>query len=440
MTRRRRSARTLAVAGVGLVGLARVATGCGDPTYEESHLVTVEAGVPDASNDALVAPRDTAVDDGGHDDEQETSVGDRGTLVAAGEVAVADTTCAARGGTFAALGPDPGADAGDADGGPAALDPVVGTFLVGARRALALAGSEGALLVDADGQNLSTTTLVAGTSGAVVASEGTNLGVAAANGTSEVVYARFDATGQAVGAPMTVTGSELRTNVALGAGGGHALVVWTTETAVRARGVDDGVLGTTAFDLASPAATSFFLASAAFDGADGFGVAYSAAGSAGAYAMTFVHAKSAGPDPGGAVLLLESARPIGLAALARTSAGYALLFNAPGPAVDLVLLDAGGHPTTPVQRLEGASTGWALAVNGGELGVVAGRASGEVEFRPFSAADAHALGSWVCLDAASQDPDERATVDADGAGYAVVYRRPSRGEALVRFDHLGTGP
>jgi len=158
---------------------------------------------------------------------------------------------------------------------------------------------------------------------------------------------------------------------------------------------------------------------------------------------------AAGADRAGLELLAGPSQ-FGVAKLVRIPTGYALLYNASG-AVFLAFLGDDGKPTSAVRRLAGATVGWDVAVGAGgaELGVVARRASGEAEFRPFSTADGHAIGGWVCLDAPSVgDPDQRAAIDADpgaagdagAGGYAVVYRTPARVEGLARFDHLGTGP
>jgi hypothetical protein len=104
-----------------------------------------------------------------------------------------------------------------------------------------------------------------------------------------------------------------------------------------------------------------------------------------------------------------------------------------------MLLDGAGKATGTVRNFLGASVPFDIAAQGSEVGILAQRASGEVEFRPL-AADGHPLGGWICLDGPSTDPFEFASIDTEqSTGYAVLYRTPGYAETLVRFDHLGVG-
>jgi hypothetical protein len=202
--------------------------------------------------------------------------------------------------------------------------------------------------------------------------------------------------------------------------------------------IDGGApTGAAAFDVVSRAATAFFCGSVAADGAGGFGLAWAGSAGAAAYELHFAHVTSGGAvDASGT--LLSTPRPIAVAALARTPDAFALLYNVAGSSAYLALVGTDGKPTGPARLLGGASSGWGLAANGASLGVVARRQAG-VAFRPLSAAG-QASGDWVCLDGASDDRDQTAAIDADGAGFAVVYRSPARIETLARFDATGTGP
>jgi hypothetical protein len=86
--------------------------------------------------------------------------------------------------------------------------------------------------------------------------------------------------------------------------------------------------------------------------------------------------------------------------------------------------------------LDGAAYGWDLAVLGTELGVVAKRPTGEPQFRPLDAAGAP-TGPWVCLEGPIADPFQQVAIDADGTGYAIVYRDPDGAEQLLKLNHLG---
>jgi hypothetical protein len=420
------------LAGIGLpFVLAAASAACGNDPYTFAPLG--EGGVAETST--LDAP--TPI---GRDARAPT---DHGTLAAAPTVEIADTACKPRGGTPIAVdgiinnsSGDGGVEAGDAGAPPASIGPVVATVRIGTRRAAQLTGSGGVLLFDADGANASSTPVVAGEVGNVVASEGTALGVAAYAGNA-VRYARFDAQGQAVGAPLIIT-TEVTSGMAIAGGGGRALVVWSSTDAVRARVVRDGVVAAAPFDIASKAATTFFTATAVSDGADGFGVAWSGSRGPSAYELRFGHARDGSADVPD-VELLTSKSPYSVVQVARTADGYALLYNAPGSSVFVARLDGSGKPLGPLMRLAGATLGWGIAAQGSEIGVVARRSTGEIQFRSF-AANGAALGDWVCFEPSTGDPDLQATIDSDPVGYAVVYRSSAHTNSLVRLDRLGTGP
>jgi hypothetical protein len=40
-------------------------------------------------------------------------------------------------------------------------------------------------------------------------------------------------------------------------------------------------------------------------------------------------------------------------------------------------------------------------------------------------------GPWICLDAPNDNQASRVGIDAEGAGYVVVYRSASRAEILI---------
>jgi hypothetical protein len=420
------------VAGLGLpFGFAALSAACSDrPT---TRAVLGEAGLIETSRADVPAPPVSR-------DARASS--DRGTLAGATVVEIPDTPCKPHGGTSVVVECGSGLDDGGTDGSEAgggspagSIGPIVTTVRVDARRAAQVIGSGGALLFDSDGASPSSALLLAGETGNAIGSEGALLGVAGF--TSEGVrYARFDAQGRPVGLAQAIT-TEPATTVAVAGGGGRALVVWSSTDSVRARSLREGVVAGASFDVATNAATTFFTASIAYDGADGFGVAWSGARGPGAYELRFGHARDVSADLPD-VELLTAMSPYSVVQIARTGTGYALLYNAPAGAF-LARLDGKGEPVGALMRLAGATMGWGVAAQGSEIGVVARRSTGEIEFRSF-AANGAALGDWVCFDAPSGDPELAAAIDSDAVGYAIVYRNPAHTNSLVRLDRLGTGP
>ncbi len=355
-----------------------------------------------------------------------------GTLAPIDIEDVPDTACVARGGSTVELYPsDPYA-------------PLFGRLeSVGSRRVTGNAlGIEGMVTFDADGANASSPPTAIG-NGNRFASEGSTIGITALDGTN-VIYQRYDAQGAAVGSELSLGTAPVAKLPQIGGGEGEALVVWADGDSLLARGIDTN--GAAAGPEFSFGANTYddHLSVAIAHRSGGFAVAWAGDYTAGTYATRFVRTTATGLE-GASTGFTTGTDPLVVNRLVKTPTGYAVLMTGPLPNVEpfVVLLDEQGQATGPAYKLLGAHFAWDIAAQGTELGVLAGRATGEPEFRPFDASMAP-LGSWVCLDVPG-DITDRGGIDANGTGYAVVYYRPElpvpQGkEIFAVFDHLGTGP
>jgi hypothetical protein len=351
---------------------------------------------------------------------------------------VPDAPCVPKGGVSPVLyGPEAGAPA------PSLL------VKVGAGRAAQGSSTEGFVTFDADGANPSPMpTAMAGSAQNLLTSTGNALVLAGdvPAAPDHIIFQRFDATGASFGVEDADTNEESR-NFTTGASGAQALLAWAGPNAVRAAGVDmNGALAGPVYDLAVTYLTANFSAAITDDGNGSFAVAFAGSDTGSRYQTVFAlgTATKRLVDP---VELFTGPRPVTAVQMVRTPEGCAILLAAGGSDhfALLVFVDPTGTPLHPGIQLGGSSTAYGLAVQGSEVGVLTRGTSGTlgqtkhtVRFRAFDLTGAP-LGSWVCLDTPANDPNEDGAIDADGTGYAVIYRAPDGSDVFVRFDHLGTG-
>jgi hypothetical protein len=315
-------------------------------------------------------------------------------------------------------------------GGPPRFDRLV---TVGANRAAQEASIGGFVAMDMDGGNPSAEVIYASILHNQIASDGASLGVVAVEET--LLFQRFDDQGALVGGLLDVS-PDAPAKVAIAAHSGGWLMAWQFADTVRARVVaSDGSFAGPTADLGTGAADLTIVAAPA---PGGFAVAWSGNVGAGEYRTYFVHTAADGSG-GSVVEVARGAEPHEVVRLVPTPTGHALLLNGGPPiwAAYVVLFDGNGEVASPAFDLEGAFVTRDVAVLGSEIGVVAGRASDETEFRAFDATMAP-LGPWVCL-AGPTSSGEPAAIDIDPNGYAVLYRTPAGATNLARFDRLGTG-
>jgi hypothetical protein len=269
----------------------------------------------------------------------------------------------------------------------------------------------------------------------LVASEEVTLGLVASDGTS-IRFQRYGADEQPIG-PEVVLGSASGIGLSIAGQPGGSLAVWGASPGMRARYVDDSGALMPAYDFGEATPGAGLVSSVARAEAD-FAVLWSAKGDDGAH--TWFARLGAAAALGPEVDLTGAAGDHYVVKLVRTQGGYAALLNGGSPltAAYLIVLNEAGGVVGPARRLLGATFGWDLAALGSSLGVLAFREDGSTEFRPFSAAG-DPLGDWRCVDGPSSQSFNLAAIDADGPGYAIVYRAPDGAERFVRTNATGTG-
>jgi hypothetical protein len=269
----------------------------------------------------------------------------------------------------------------------------------------------------------------------LVGAEETTLGLVASDGNS-IRFQRYGANEQPMGAEV-VLGSASGIGLGIAGAPGGSLAVWGTSPGMRARFVDEngGVLPAYDFGAATPGSG---LVSSVTRASTDFAVLWSAKGDDGARSWFARLGPAAALAP--EVDLTGAAGDHYVVKVVPTSGGYAALLNGGSPltAAYLIFLDEAGGVVGPARHLLGATFGWDLAAVGGSVGVLAYRADKSTEFRPFSAAG-DPLGDWKCLDGPSAQSFNLAAIDADGAGFAIVYRAPDGAERFVRTNATGTG-
>ncbi|MBK9259262.1 MAG: hypothetical protein IPM54_05440 [Polyangiaceae bacterium] len=270
----------------------------------------------------------------------------------------------------------------------------------------------------------------------LVASEGNTIGLVAADGT-DIRFQRYSSNDAPVGLSV-VLGSASGAGVAIaGDSAGGSLVVWADGTTMHGRFVDSSGNAQAPFAFAEGSSTNAIVTSMARSG-DEFGFAWSSMDN-GVARGRFVRLSKTG-IVGSIVDLTGDAYKHYLVKLVTTPSGYALLLHSGGLTFDtiIVMLDSAGNVVGSARRYLGTSFAMDLAAMGDNLGLVAKRADGSAEFRPLDS-KGDPIGDWKCLDAPSEDTYDQAGIDADGAGWAIVYRTPGGGEKFVRTNLTGTG-
>jgi hypothetical protein len=269
----------------------------------------------------------------------------------------------------------------------------------------------------------------------LVAGEETTIGLVASDGNS-IRFQRYGLNEQPIGQEV-VLGSASGIGLGVAGEAGGSLAVWGASPGMRARFVDENGALTPAYDFgaATPGAG---LVSSIVRAATDFAALWSAKGDDGAHTWFARLGPAAVLAP--EVDLTGAAGDHYVVKLVQTPGGYAALLNGGSPltAAYVIFLDEAGGVVGPARHLVGATFGWDLAAVGGSVGVLAYREDGSTEFRPFDAAGGP-LGDWKCVDGPSAQSFNFAAIDADGAGFAIVYRAPDGAERFVRTNATGTG-
>jgi hypothetical protein len=380
-------------------------------------LVAAGCSGPNAAATTPVMPLDDGgapVEAGRLEDASTLPTGSSGKVVIVDEP---DTACTAPTGIERALYP--------ADAAPA-FDRLA---RVGARRVATSTRTGGFAVFDLDGANAAPLVVLAGSAN-VAASEGATIGMAGIEGT-ELRYARYDASGGKVGATL-VLDNAMTGGLVVGGGAGEALVVWSGDGRMHARGVDaSGALAGASFDFAAGSVVTSFVGSVV-RGESSFAVAWSAPSESGTSRTFFMRASTTGPI-GQALELTGLAPEHEVVQLAKTTTGFAALVQERSPSrVLVVLLDPSGRVAAPARRLLGSTYAFAVSARGAELGVVARRTTGETQLRILGAGGVP-RAAWTCFEVVS-DGALGAGIDAEGAGYAVVRRTAGGVEVLTHVD------
>jgi hypothetical protein len=308
---------------------------------------------------------------------------------------------------------------------------------VGARRVASVADtSSGFVTFDAGGANPSAAPISLGEHFGFAAAEGTTIGLVADTGSS-IVYRRYSADDAPLTGVLTVA-NELPGNLAIAGSGGQSLILWSSASTMRARVVDAaGAFAGPAFGFGEGTVDGYFSGSVTAR-AGGFAAVWTSA-VGGVYVTSFARLGTNGVD-GPVVELTSTTTPHRTTKVAKTASGYAVLFRVElQPTSPVVaVFDEDGLLLGSGYQLLGANTGFDLAVagSGTDLAVVANRVGNQLELRTLDA-NATPVSPWICLDAPNDNQASRAGVDAEGAGYAVVYRSASQAEMLVEVDLFG---
>jgi len=318
--------------------------------------------------------------------------------------------------------------------------------VVGGRRAMIGAG--GFVVFDDDGGNPSGLVSLGEDGVHVGASEGPTLGVASVSeladeSSQEVLFQRYDDEGVAVGDELSL-GPAPTSPALIGGGSGTSLVGWGyigdeelgEKSGLLMNGVGpDGALTGPGFAIEEETFSNTLIGSVVPTGSS-FAVLWSGDQGAG-FLTSFAKVSTQGAL--GAVTNVISSAPVHkMRRMVKTQAGFAVLFQGgiPADAVYVVLLDEDGIVVPPAHRYLGAKYALDLAVQGDEIGLLAVQQDDRPAFRPLGA-DGAVQGPWVCL----TEPQfgAQAALDADGAGYAMVYRTPGGAVELLKTDSLGSG-
>ncbi len=268
-----------------------------------------------------------------------------------------------------------------------------------------------------------------------VASEGNTIGLVASDGTS-IRFQRYSSNDTAVGPTLTLgNGSGAGLTIAGDAAGG-SLVVWANASSLTGQFVDAAGSAQTPFTFADGIAVKS-IATSMVRARTEFALAWSAVDN-GIARGRFVRLSTSG-IVGSIVELTGDSFKHYVVKLVKTPTGYALLLHSGALAFDtlVVTLDAQGNVAGSARRFVGTKFAMDLAAFGDSLGLVAKRADGVTEFRPLDA-QGDPMGDWKCIDLPSTDTYDQAGIDADGAGWAIVYRTPGGGEKFVQTNLTGT--
>jgi len=308
---------------------------------------------------------------------------------------------------------------------------------VAGRRVTGGTQAGGAFTMELDGALPSSQPIRVASNFNLFASEGDTFGVVGSD--QEVVYRRFDPQGQPVGDAVSIAVA-IPDAVDIAGRDGESLVVWASAGSIHARGIDaNGQPAGPAFEVASNAYVDT-IGLTATPTADGFALAWTG-NDIHAKSTTSVAFASATALQAQPLMLIFTAVQHRVIKLERTQAGFVMLLAGAPPTFPayLVALDDQGFVIGSGKVLEGVQFGWDAAARGDELGVIAVRATGEPQFRPFSA-NLEPLGPWVCLDDPTSITANIGAISSEGTGYAVLHRTAEGAEVLTRFDRLGTSP
>jgi hypothetical protein len=342
-------------------------------------------------------------------------------------VDVNDSACSPLSGTVVTLFPD------DSNAPPLGyLTQVNGKRLAGGRYA------RGFVTFAMDGSNPSPAAVGLDPEFDLVTSEGSTIGLV----TSDVVTTRFQryaSTDAPVGNVVDL-GNGTGAGLAIaGDGNGGSLMVWADSTSMKGQYVDSNGVAATPFVFANGLANQSAQSSLVHSGANEFALAWSITEN-GIARGRFVRLSTSGTI-GSIVDLTGDAFKHYVVKLVKTPTGYALLLHSGAFSFDtlVVKLDAQGQVQGDARRYLGTKFAMDLAFANSNFGLLAKRADGITEFRLLDA-NADPVGDWRCIDTASQDIYDQAAIDADGTGWAIVYRTPLSGEKFVRTNLMGTGP
>lgn len=340
-------------------------------------------------------------------------------------VDVPDSTCETLSGTLVELYPD-----------NSNAPPIASLFQVNGKR---LAGGRfipGFVTFGLDGSSPSVAPIGLDPDFDLVTSEGATIGLVTSDAVT-IRFQRYSSMESPVGGPLLLGNSKGAGLAIAGGANGGSLMVWANATSLTAQYVDAAGAAGSAYPFAEGIAVNSIDTSLIRSGNE-FALAWSVIDKGLARAR-FVRLSPTGVL-GNIVELTGDAFKHYVVKMVKTPTGYALLLHSGGFSFDtiVVILDAQGQVVGSARRFLGTKFAMDLAVQGTHLGLVAKRADGVTEFRALDA-NADPVGNWKCIDGMSLDSYDQAAIDADGTGWAIVYRTPGGGEKFVRTNLNGTG-
>lgn len=270
----------------------------------------------------------------------------------------------------------------------------------------------------------------------LVASEGSTIGLvtAAAN---TIRFQRYGINDLPIGSPVTL-GTALGAGLAIAGdeASGGSMVIWAEPMNMKGRFVDAAGVAQTAFTFAEGISTKAIATSVTKSGT-GFAAAWSSVDDG---VGTARFARFSKTDLVG--LVVDIAGPAFshyVVKLIETPTGHALLLHSGTLTFDtlVVFLDTEGKPVGPARRFLGTKYAMDLAAFEDNLGLLTKRSDGSAQFRLLDSQGVP-VGDWKCLDGPSEDVLDQAAIDAEGSGWAIVYRTPGGGEKFVKTNLAGT--